>query len=295
MHNLTSEQARLAHGGRIGARLRRNSPVYYWQTTQQRRSRHEALCQKASRWHLQTFGSHGKFEEKAKLKCASVNRLKHRVVDSCTALSLASLPADWARQHGVIVGTRGVGFWRWKAYTILQRLASMGDGEVLVHADYDLLMARRSLVIVINSWRAAHLVIAPSRLLVAPPCADTGLRVPASCVPQVTEAQGSCAACVGATAVRTPWCARTSLGRAGRTEYRGWRPRRHPRTRTTSRHSSASAPTRRTAWRPSTSRALPNGRGPRRRRPPPYGHSADPLLAPQLGCPSHPGGARLRA
>ena len=77
MHNLTSEQARLAHGGRVGARLRRNSPVYYWQTTAQRRSRHEALCDKRSRWHLTTFGSHGKFEEKAKAKCASVGKLKH--------------------------------------------------------------------------------------------------------------------------------------------------------------------------------------------------------------------------
>tara|TARA_B100000795_G_C22668760_1_gene387075 strand:+ start:622 stop:744 length:123 start_codon:yes stop_codon:yes gene_type:complete len=35
------------------------------------------------------------------------------------------------RQHGIVVGTRGVGFWRWKAYTILQRLSSMADGEVL--------------------------------------------------------------------------------------------------------------------------------------------------------------------
>ena len=77
MHNLTSEQARLAHGGRVGARLRRNSPVYYWQTTAQRRSRHEALCDKRSRWHLTTFGSHGKFEEKARAKCASVGKLKH--------------------------------------------------------------------------------------------------------------------------------------------------------------------------------------------------------------------------
>ena len=131
MHNLTAEQARLAHSGRIGARLRRNSPVYYWQTTPQRRSRHEALCKKDSRWHLTTFGSHGKFEEKAKAKCASVNRLKHRVVDSCTALSLADLPAEWVKQHGIVVGTRGVGFWRWKAYTILQRFSSMADGEVL--------------------------------------------------------------------------------------------------------------------------------------------------------------------
>ena len=52
-------------------------------------------------------------------------------VDSCTALSLADLPAEWVRQHGIVVGTRGVGFWRWKAYTILQRLSSMADGEVL--------------------------------------------------------------------------------------------------------------------------------------------------------------------
>ena len=141
MHNLTSEQARLAHSGRIGGRLRRASPVYYWQTTTQRRSRHEALCQKDSHWHLTNFGSHGKFEEKARHKCASVERLKKRVVDSCTALSLRSLPAEWAERHGVVAGTRGVGYWRWKAYTILQRLSAMADGDVLVHADYDLLMA----------------------------------------------------------------------------------------------------------------------------------------------------------
>ena len=141
MYNLTVEQARLAHGGRVANRLRAKSPVYYWQTTAQRRSLHEAVCQKSSGWHIITFGSHGKFEAKAKDKCRRVSQLRKRVVDSCTALTLGDLPADWARQHGVVLGTLGIGHWRWKAYTILQRLSQLRDGEVLMHADYDLLMA----------------------------------------------------------------------------------------------------------------------------------------------------------
>ena len=133
MRDLSPSQSALAHLGQISPELKANSPVYYWQKTLQRRSRHEALCQKDRRWHLTTFGSHDKFEEKAKQKCASVNRLKKRVVDSCTALTLSSLPKEWAQRHGVVVGTRGVGYWRWKAYTILQRLSSMEDGEVPLH------------------------------------------------------------------------------------------------------------------------------------------------------------------
>ena len=144
MHNLTSEQARLAYGGRINSRLRAKSPVYYWQTTQQRHSMHEAICVKRSRWHLTTFGSHGKFEQKAKLKCTSVRQLTNRVVDSCTALSLSDLPAEWARTHGVVLGTKGIGYWRWKAYTILQRLSALGEGDVLVHADYEMFISQMS-------------------------------------------------------------------------------------------------------------------------------------------------------
>ena len=64
------------------------------------------------------------------------------MVDTCTALSLADLPPEWVRQHGIELGTRGVGFWRWKAFTILRRLSAIAESDVLVHADYDLLMAR---------------------------------------------------------------------------------------------------------------------------------------------------------
>ena len=85
------------------------------------------MCQKSSGWHIITFGSHGKFEAKAKDKCRRVSQLRKRVVDSCTALTLGDLPADWARQHGVVLGTLGIGHWRWKAYTILQRLSQRGQ------------------------------------------------------------------------------------------------------------------------------------------------------------------------
>lgn len=141
MHNLTADQSRLAHFGRISARLRSASPVHYWQHTTQRRARYEAVCTRgAARWHLMTFGSHGKYEEAAKTKCVRVNKLR-RGIDSCTPLSFAKLPPEWAAQHGVRLGTRGIGYWRWKAYLILERLRAIRDGDVLVYADYDLLIA----------------------------------------------------------------------------------------------------------------------------------------------------------
>ena len=59
--NLSSDHSALAHDGTISRRLRRRSPVYYWQTTQQRKSRYEAVCTKQAKWHLTTFGSHGRF------------------------------------------------------------------------------------------------------------------------------------------------------------------------------------------------------------------------------------------
>ena len=142
MRNLTADQSRLAHFGRISARLRSASPVHYWQHTTQRRARYEAVCTRgAARWHLMTFGSHGKYEEAAKTKCLRVNRLTRHRIDSCTPLSFAKLPPEWAARHGVRLGTRGIGYWRWKAFLILERLRAIGDGDVLVYADYDLLIA----------------------------------------------------------------------------------------------------------------------------------------------------------
>ena len=68
-------------------------------------------------------------------------RLGHKVrhVDTCTNL-VASLPREWAAAHGINASVRGAGYWRWKPYAIQQKLASMGEGEVLAWMDYDLVL-----------------------------------------------------------------------------------------------------------------------------------------------------------
>ena len=83
------EQQALAHNGVIGERLRKQSSVYYWQTTEQHKSRHEAVCNKQTKWHLITFGSHGRFSFKANQRC-SMNAHGLPYVDSCVNNSLAS-------------------------------------------------------------------------------------------------------------------------------------------------------------------------------------------------------------
>ena len=141
MRDLTPSQAALAHRGQISPELKASSPVYYWQKTRQHRSRQEAICKKNAKWHITTFGSHGRFAADAAFKCKQVAKWNRRQVDSCQNHSLASLPDDWKREHGISLGTMGIGYWRWKPYTILRRLEEMSDGEVLVHADYDLVLA----------------------------------------------------------------------------------------------------------------------------------------------------------
>ena len=141
MHGLTDHQAALAHDGRISVALKSRSPVYYWQHTDQAAVRHEAVCRKQGRWHLITFGSHARFQELARRKCAVAHRTMP-TVDTCTNLSLASLPEEWARAHDADVSTRGAGWWRWKPYLIQRRLRELEEGDVLVHLDYDLVMDR---------------------------------------------------------------------------------------------------------------------------------------------------------
>eukprot|EP00965_Chrysotila_dentata_P012095 396841-Pleurochrysis_carterae.AAC.1 len=95
---------------------------------------HVALA--SAGWHAISFGSHGRFAELASWHCTRLQRT--RDLDSCSNLSLASLPAAWVAANHIDVRTRGAGWWRWKPYTILQKLTSMREGEVLVHLDYDL-------------------------------------------------------------------------------------------------------------------------------------------------------------
>ena len=139
MHNLTRDEADLAFGGLISERLRRASPVYYWRTSSQRHSRHEAVCSKRTKWHLLTFGSHGKWFDFARMKCRRAPKVG---ADSCTALSLKNLPTRWSEAHGVSQDVRGAGYWRWKPYSILKKLQAMEDGEVLAYMDYDLGIGR---------------------------------------------------------------------------------------------------------------------------------------------------------
>lgn len=153
LHGLDAHQAALAHDGNITQTLRARSPVYYWRTTTQDMAKHEAICTKRdNKWHVVTFGSHGKFAYLANRKCfwpePKLNpAMKYRrpgsgrVVDSCTNLTLSSLPAEWARAHNITLNSRGAGYWRWKPYLLLKHLESVADGDVVVWLDYDLILA----------------------------------------------------------------------------------------------------------------------------------------------------------
>ena len=133
--NLTADQLALARDGTIPQRLRSASPVFYWQTTRQHRSRREAICTKNTAWHATTFGSHGKFADLARMKCRRAAQARP-VISTCTNLTLQDLPPPWVKANGATRGSRGAGYWRWKPYTLLRRLQALGDGEVLVHFDY---------------------------------------------------------------------------------------------------------------------------------------------------------------
>ena len=139
--NLTADQLALARDGVISQSLRAASPVFFWQTTRQRRSRREAICSKNTAWHAITFGSHGEFADLARMKCRRA-ALVRPAIATCTNLTLQDLPPRWAKANGATRGSRGAGYWRWKPYTLLRRLQALGDGEVLVHLDYDLAIGR---------------------------------------------------------------------------------------------------------------------------------------------------------
>lgn len=163
--NLSADQGSLAHDGLISPRLRRRSTVHYWQTARQRQSRYEAVCTKQTKWHLSTFGSHGHFSYLAAQRCEFNARGFPQPVsapdaDSCRNYSLASLPPSWKESHGVAQGTRGAGWWRWKPFLLQQRLREIGDGEVLVHVDYDLLLGQDSSALYCLGQNAQHGVAA---------------------------------------------------------------------------------------------------------------------------------------
>lgn len=137
---LTADQASLALSGRIAATLRQRSPVYYWRTTDQNQSRHEAVCTKKGRWVVITFGSHGRFQALAARSCSRIRLTPS--IDECTAHSLETLPAEWREAHGANASSPGAGWWRWKAFLILRTLRSLAVGDVVAHLDYDLVPDR---------------------------------------------------------------------------------------------------------------------------------------------------------
>ena len=146
--NLSLDHARLAEGY-ISPRLKQASPVYYWRHTRQRRSRYEAVCEKAAKWHIVTFGSHGRFKFLAQQRCQFAMRgfpakvpAARRSPDTCQNHTLDSLPAKWRVANGINQTTRGAGWWKWKPYLLRQRLREISDGEVILWADYDLLLAQ---------------------------------------------------------------------------------------------------------------------------------------------------------
>ena len=146
--NLSPDHARLAQG-HISPQLKRASPVYFWRHTRQRHSRYEAICEKPqrSKWHILTFGSHARFKFLAEQRCQLARRgFTHRVrtplADTCQNHTLASLPEEWRVANGIEQTTRGAGWWKWKPYLLQQRLREVADGDVILWADYDLLLAQ---------------------------------------------------------------------------------------------------------------------------------------------------------
>lgn len=116
---LRGEEADMACGsGLIGPSLRNRSSVHYWRAGSQSRAKREALCTKeaARRWHLVTFGSHGKYEANAKALCEMAMAVPG-ALDSCTPFSAASegvlSSADRARLR---IGPKieAFGWWKWK-------------------------------------------------------------------------------------------------------------------------------------------------------------------------------------
>jgi hypothetical protein len=139
---LPPAEAALALNQQIEPQLRARSPIYYWRHGQpaQERSRREAVCTKKGGWHLRSFGSHDWWAQAAREQCDAA---RWRDLDSCKAFSLQDLPEDWRRANGVNSSSRGAGWWRWKPFYLLRELRTLAQGDVLVHADYDLVLAKR--------------------------------------------------------------------------------------------------------------------------------------------------------
>ena len=147
MSGLSRAHSLLAHRGLISPTLRAASTVYYWRhTAAQERSRHEAVCSKASGWHLASFGSHGSFADRASWIC---RRARHeiggrsrsaatRVLDSCTTSNLTSLPRRWRVRHNVSRAVRGAGYWKWKPFYLLKRLAKLAGSAPSLQPAYEL-------------------------------------------------------------------------------------------------------------------------------------------------------------
>lgn len=148
---LSAEEYALASGGSVSPSLTRRSGVYYWSHPGDGGSLpstagHEAVCRKKAGWHLRSFGSHGRFARAAAEKCGPRNAgigptLADGTVDSCRGWSLKDLPEDWRRAHVGGNRTRGAGWWRWKPYYMLSELRKLAQGDVLVHVDYDIVLA----------------------------------------------------------------------------------------------------------------------------------------------------------
>ena len=144
---LSPAEAALALEGKIDPLLKSRSAVFYWAhaAAEETHARHEAICKKNAGWHLRSFGSHGPWALKAQEKCGSLAGVARNVrrgeLDSCKAQSLADLPEEWKAASGVSNATRGAGWWRWKPYYLLRELRSVPHGDVIVHADYDLVFS----------------------------------------------------------------------------------------------------------------------------------------------------------
>lgn len=140
---IAPEEAALALHGEIAPSLRQRSAVHFWRHGEpaQTRSTHEAVCTKGTaEWHLRSFGSHDWWAQAAREQCDAA---RWRALDSCKAYSLDDLSPEWRQQHGVNNSLRGAGWWRWKPYYLLHELRKLKQGDVVVHADYDLVLAKQ--------------------------------------------------------------------------------------------------------------------------------------------------------
>ena len=138
---VSTAEAALALNGTIAQSLRQRSSVFYWQHSAQERSLREAVCTKNRGWHLRSFGSHGRWAQAARERCLDVQHWQE--LSSCKAFAMEDLKAEWRRAHGVNSSVRGAGWWRWKPYYLLQELRTLPMDDVLVHADYDLVLKGR--------------------------------------------------------------------------------------------------------------------------------------------------------